>query len=69
VDYKAISDDAVATEGDKSFWVYHMGIYSEDGKLIHASPWAAKVVEEKLSISVMIFAFLSPADNRYLAAT
>ncbi len=48
VDYKAIVDEAVVTEGDVSYWVYHMGIYSEAGKIIHASPWAGKTVEEDL---------------------
>lgn len=58
VDYPAIKDAAVVTEGDKSFWVYHMGLYTEDGKLIHASPWAGKTVEEELGIFKDQFRFL-----------
>jgi cell wall-associated NlpC family hydrolase len=58
VDYPAISDAAVAIEGDKSFWVYHMGLFTEDGKVIHASPWAGKVVEEELALFKDQFHFL-----------
>lgn len=58
VDYPAIKDAAVATEGDKSFWVYHMGLHTENGRLIHASPWAGKTVEEELRSFKDQFRFL-----------
>lgn len=58
VDYKAIQDEAVATDGDTSWWVYHMGMHTEEGRIIHASPWAGKVVEEDLQVFSGQFRFL-----------
>jgi hypothetical protein len=49
VDYKAIQDEPIVADGASSWWVYHMGLISTKGKVIHASPWDMKVLEEDLS--------------------
>jgi len=43
------NNKAVAVINDQKYWVFHMGIYSRDGKMIHASPWDSKVVEESIA--------------------
>ena len=39
----------IDTIAGKPQWSYHLTIYSGNGNIIHASPWAGEVVEEPLS--------------------
>ncbi len=48
VDYKAIQDDPAVRSAEASWWVYHMGLITTKGRVIHASPWEMRVVEEDL---------------------
>jgi len=43
------NNSPVAVVNDEKYWVFHMGIYSGKGKMIHASPWDNKVVEESIA--------------------
>lgn len=43
------AEPALTTLDGASVWVWHMGLYAGDGRVLHASPFAGTVVDESLA--------------------